>query len=329
MRAHWIVGLSCTLVIAAGSGHARAQDRIVIGTGGTAGLFYMVGSRMADVLNKHLPGASARVEVTGASLENIRRVAGGEQTIGFSSASALYEARKGEKAFPSAQPVAAVARLYPAVLQIAVISDKFKSIADLKDATVNVGPPGSNSAVFAERLLSAYGVYAQGRARHLSYAEGTRAMLSGAVHATVVLAGAPTEALVELAAQRPMRLLPVDPARVEDMLKEFSFYQVQRIPAGTYKGQAEDTIVVDDAAVLFANEKADQQLVYDITRTIFGHLDEIGGVHRDAARIRLLTAPDTPIALHPGARRYFDEIMRPSMPVPQADPPKDQGSTAQ
>jgi TRAP transporter TAXI family solute receptor len=323
VRAGWL------FAFLVGSSAAGAQERIAIGTGGTAGLFYVVGSKMAEVINKHLAGANARAEVTGASLENIRRVAAGQQTIGFASSSALYEARKGEKSFQSAQPVAAVARLYPAVLQIAVVSDKFTSIDDLKDAVINLGPPGSNSAVFAQRLLAAYGVYAKERSRFLSYAESLRAMLSGTINAAVVLAGAPTEVLVELAAQRPMRLLSVDPARLEALLKEHVYYQVDRVPAGTYKGQTEDAVVIDDAAILFANEKADQQLVYDITRTIFGHLDEIAAVHRQAMHIRLDTAPHTPIELHPGAKRYFDEVLKISKPAPDPEPLTDPAPAAE
>jgi hypothetical protein len=289
---------------------ASAQERITIGTGGTAGLFYVIGAGMAEVINKHLPGATARAEVTGASVENIRRVSAGEQTMGFSSSSTLYEAKKGEKAFKEAQPVAAIAYLYPAVLQIAVIDDKFKTIDNLKDATINLGPPGSNSAVLAERLLTAYGVFNKEKSRFLSYAEGTKAMLNGTIDAAVVLAGAPTAALVELATQRPMRLISLDPKRVEKMLKEYSFYQIYKIPAGTYKGQTADTAVINDPAVLFTSAKADEKLVYDITRTLFTNLSELGAVHAQAKAIKVETATQTPIDLHPGAKKFFGEAKK-------------------
>ena len=45
---------------------------------------------MAEALNKHMPGVTAHAEVTGASVENIRRVAAGQMTFGFSSLSMLY-----------------------------------------------------------------------------------------------------------------------------------------------------------------------------------------------------------------------------------------------
>lgn len=310
MHFRWIARAGCAAALLFGVTAAGAQERITIGTGGTAGLFYVIGAGMAEVINKHLPNATARAEVTGASVENIRRVSAGQQTIGFSSSSTLYEAKTGEKAFEKPQPVAAIAYLYPAVLQVATVNAKFKSFDDLKDATINLGPPGSNSAVLAERLLTAYGVYSKERSRNLSYAEGTKAMLNGTIDAAVVLAGAPTAALVELAAQRDMRLLSLDPARVEKMLKEYSFYQIYKIPSGTYKGQDSDVSVINDPAVLFTNASADEKLVYDITRTLFTHLDELGAVHAQAKAIKVETATQTPIDLHPGAKRFFNEAMK-------------------
>ncbi|MEX2320349.1 MAG: TAXI family TRAP transporter solute-binding subunit, partial [Saccharospirillum sp.] len=81
------------------SGMAVAEDRVSIGTGGTGGLFYVIGAGMADVINRNLDGTTARAEVTGASVENIRRVAAGQMTFGFSSSSTLYEASVGEGPF--------------------------------------------------------------------------------------------------------------------------------------------------------------------------------------------------------------------------------------
>jgi len=286
---------------------AGAAQRVAIGTGGTGGLFYIVGAGMAKVINEHLPGVTARAEVTGASIENIRRVAAGQEQVGFSSASTLYEASAGRMPFHSPQPVAAIAYLYPAVLHIAVKADsKFRTIDDLKSATINLGPPGSNSAVLGMRLLNAYGVFDISHARFLSYTEGTNAMLNGTIDATMVLAGAPTAAMIDLATQRHIRLLSVNKARIGNMLQKYRFYRLDTIPAGTYRGQDKDITVIDDPAILFTAKSVSDRMVYDITRTIFTHLDEIGAIHPQAKKIKLPTATNTPIPLHPGARRFFD-----------------------
>src|SRR5690554_2935441 len=100
-------GMAVAALLAAAP--AAAQERVSIGTGGTGGLFYIIGAGMAEVLNRNLDGTTARAEVTGASVENIRRVAAGQMTFGFSSSSTLYEASVGEGPFDGdAQDVLAI-----------------------------------------------------------------------------------------------------------------------------------------------------------------------------------------------------------------------------
>src|SRR3546814_10965346 len=114
---------------------------------------------MADVLNLKMPGTTARAEFTGASVENIRRVAADQMTFGFSSSSTLYEASVGEGPFEEALPVAAIAYLYPAVLQIATTADNgIANMEDLAGKRINPGPPGSNAARSEERRVGKEGV---------------------------------------------------------------------------------------------------------------------------------------------------------------------------
>ncbi len=285
-----------------------AAERVSIGTGGTGGLFYVIGAGMAELLNQNMPDTTARAEVTGASVENIRRVAAGQMTFGFSSSSTLYEATVAEGPFEEALDVAAMAYLYPAVLQIATIeSTGIQTMSDLAGKRINLGPPGSNSAVLVQRLMEAYGVFEPGNAQFLSYTEGATALINGTIEATVVLAGAPTAALIDLGAQRDMRLISVDQETVAPLLEQYPFYQFYEIEAGTYSGQDETVLAINDPATIFTSTSANEETVYQITKAIFDNLDELGQVHPQAAAIALETATDAPIDLHPGARRYFDE----------------------
>jgi uncharacterized protein len=287
---------------------ACAQERVSIGTGGTGGLFYVIGAGVANVINTHLDGTTARAEVTGASVENIRRVAAGQLTFGFSSSSTLYEAATGTGAFDGdKQPVAGMAYLYPAVLQVATIkSTGISGFEDLAGKRINLGPPGSNAAVLAQRLLEAYGVFDKSNVEFLSYNEGVTALTNGTVDATVVLAGAPTAALIDLDAQEDMVLLSLDEVKMAPLFKEYPFYQPYQIPAGTYPDQTGPVSVVNDPATLFVKADADPALVEKLTATIFDNLAELGEVHPQAKAINLADAPNMPIPLHAGAAAYFN-----------------------
>lgn len=302
-----ITALSASML----AGAATAAERISIGTGGTGGLFYVIGAGISDVINKHLADTSARAEVTGASVENNHRVASGQMTLGLSSSSTLYEAKHGEGPFKvsGALDVASIAYLYPAVLQVATIDGEgISSFEDLKGKRVSMGPPGSNAAVLATRLLEEYGIFDDITPRFLSYSEGVQALINGQVDATVVLAGAPTAALIDLDSQKDMKLLSADPAKLASITKKYPFYQSYTLPAGTYPDVTEPVTVINDPAILFTSGKEDQTKIYKITKTIFDHLDELGAVHPQAAKISVKTATSTPIPLHPGAEKYFNEV---------------------
>lgn len=287
----------------------QAQERFSIGTGGTGGLFYIIGAGMAEVLNKNLPDSTTRAEVTGASVENIHRVVADQLTFGFSSSSTLYEASVGEGPFQEAQPVAALAYLYPAVMQLATTTDTgVKTIKDLAGKRVNLGPPGSNAAVLAQRLLEAYGVFDPSKAQFLSYNEGTAALMNDQLDAAVVLAGAPTAALIDLGSQRDMILLSIDEETIKPMLDKYPYYQIYTLAPNTYEGQTETVLMINDPATLFTSKNAPEATIYAITKSMFDNLDSLAQVHPQAADIAIETATQTPIPLHPGAQRYFNEV---------------------
>src|SRR5690606_33689413 len=151
--------------------------------------------------------------------------------------------------------------------QIATTADTgIETMNDLAGKRVNLGPPGSNSAVLVQRLMEAYGVFDQASVQFLSYSEGTAALMNGQLDATVVLAGAPTAALIDLGAQRDMRLIPVDEETVGPLLEEYPFYQIYEMPAGTYEGQDEAVLVINDPATIFTSQFATDEQVYAITK---------------------------------------------------------------
>ncbi len=287
---------------------AQAADRVSIGTGGTGGVFYTVGAGLSDILTGIDNGISANAEVTGASIENVRRVSMGQMTIGFSSASTLYAGYHAEDPFEEKQNVMAIAALYPAVLQVAATSKSgAKSISDLKDLRISVGPPGSNSSVLAERMLTAHDAFDIGKVQFLSYGEATNAIKNGNLDASIILAGVPASAFIELATTTDSKIIPVDQESAEALIKDYPYYGLGEIPAGVYMGNDEAVPAIVDPVILFTSKDADEDLVYRITKTMMDNLDRLGEVHPAAKLITLEKAPKTPIPLHPGAERYYNE----------------------
>jgi TRAP transporter TAXI family solute receptor len=87
-----------------------------------------------------------------------------------------------------------------------------------------------------------------------------------------------------------------------------SLYAVRPIPKATYPGLPGDVQVVSVSNILAVHENLTDQLVYDITRTLFEHQSELAAIHPEAKNLSLQSAVvGSPAPFHPGALRYYQE----------------------
>lgn len=78
------------------------------------------------------------------------------------------------------------------------------------------------------------------------------------------------------------------------------------MPKGTY-GLSEEVPVVSVLAMLAVKKDLPEDLVYEITKAIYGNTDKIS--HAKGEFIKAETALDgIGIEVHPGAQKYFDEV---------------------
>ena len=135
-----------------------------------------------------------------------------------------------------------LAALYPETIQFVTTADKgIKSIADLKGKKVAVGAAGSGAEANARQILAAYGItYDDIDERFLSFGEAADALKDGNVDAGVVVAGFPTAAIQDLAANKSAAIINIDSDKADELMKKYPYYTKVSIPKGTYPGQEED-----------------------------------------------------------------------------------------
>ena len=74
------------------------DGRLFIATGNTTGVFYQIGGGLADLITRYVPGYEAHAESSGASGENIQRVASGDFDLGFANGDTTADAVTGKGA---------------------------------------------------------------------------------------------------------------------------------------------------------------------------------------------------------------------------------------
>jgi len=287
---------------------APAKKKMTIGTASIGGVFYPVGSGIANLINKYVPGVEVRVEVTGGAVENPRLVGSGETDLGITNANVGYFAEKGQKPYPRALPVRAIAYMYPSVLHMFTRADlPVRTLGDLKGRRAAAGPAGGGTMDYLRALIPAMGMNLNDfKLSFISYNDGALALQDGNVEANFVLAGMPTAAIMELSTRTPIRFLELKESFIQEFVKKYPYYTRVEIPASLYKTK-EAGVTVGVGNLLIANAKMSEEVAYRITAALFDHIDEFRKAHPSTKVVDLKLAPNTGMTLHPGAARYYRE----------------------
>ena len=81
------------------------------------------------------------------------------------------------------------------------------------------------------------------------------------------------------------------------------------LAAGMYDGMDEAVQTIGIPNVLVVNADMDEELAYQLTQLLFENTDELIAVHPAANDTTVeFTMNSTPVPLHPGALRYFEEV---------------------
>jgi len=286
------------------------KTKVTIFTGGTAGVYFPLGSKYAELLNKYSDGIDATAVTSGASVTNAKAIGTDECQAALLQNDVSFYASKGTNMFDAAIPqLQGIACLYPETIQFVVkASSPIKSLQDMAGKNVAVGAPGSGTAVACEQILTAAGVWNSITRFDLNFAEAASAIKLGEVDAGFIVAGAPTPAIEELAVSEDVRIIEVPDAILSKLLSSgYSFYVRQVIPAGTYKMSAQcSTVAVQ--AMLCVRSTVPEDVAYDMTKILFTKLDELRSAHTKANEIKLEAALNgMSLKLHPGAVKYYKE----------------------
>jgi len=290
------------------------EDQFVtILTGGSSGAYFALGGAVSNLLNENLSYVNSSVESTGASAVNATKIAMGDAEIAFAMNNVVSFAYNGVESFSEKgefNNLRGIAGLYPNHCQVVTLKKTgITQIEDLVGKSVGVGAPGSGTEVDARNILGIYGItYDDIDEDFLSYAESIEQLKNGTVDAAFLTSGLPNATIMDLATTHDVVIVPVRNEKVKELAEKMPYYKAEVVPAGTYDNETD----VETAAVvsmLITREDLDEQVVYDITKVLFGNLQSLVDTHSVAKKIDVANYYEgMPIPLHPGAERYFKEI---------------------
>jgi TRAP transporter TAXI family solute receptor len=292
---------------------AFAQEQLSIATGGTGGVYYPMGGGLAEIINAQVEGYSATAEVTGASVENMGLIATGDADLAIALADTVAQAYSGTGRFEGQQlpMVRGLASLYANMVQIVTLDGSgITSLEDLRGKRVSIGAPGSGTEVNAAAILSANGIsYDDIEEQRLNFNETADALANGDIDAGFWSVGAPTSSILNLSTTNNIVILELTDAQLEAARAADATFAVTTLAGGTYTGVDSDITVLGIPNVLVVSEEMSDDLAYAITRAMFENIADLQAVHPAANETTVeFTIAATPVPLHPGAIRYYEEI---------------------
>lgn len=299
-----------------------------IATGSTEGTYFPVGQAMAGLIS-HPPGVgrcetatvcgpagvilSARTSA--GAVENLRSVNQGLVDSGLAQGDVIADAVAGKGPFRRQGKLThlrVIAALFPEQVHlVAAAGSGIETVSDLRGKRVMLGADGSGTAATAREILGAWHLPTW-RLRLVAAGDGNPAQLlqAGKLDAYFTVAGAPLEQVRELILHGRARLVPIDGAARDRLVRSTPGLMAVVIPPGFYPGTGPvETIAM--RAFWVARDTAPDTLIYGLTRALFNPANRaaLAASHPAARDISLAKAAvDPPAPLHSGAVRFYREF---------------------
>ena len=295
-------------------------DDLELLSGSATGSWYTIGAGIADKFNDKYDGFPMTCIPGPGSIGNVPVIASGDSEIGLSYGPFLIAAQNGEAPFETSYTnLRAICAMQPTAIQplTTLNISSFGEFVDgkIKD-TLGCYPVGNASTFIVQTILKQYGLNAiediESWGAKVFYADGgslSDAWADRHIAIQMPMLNVPASSVTEaLVTRGDSHLFSLDEEVIEKLAAENGF-QAYTIPAGTYEGQTEDIHTVALPIVVFTTEDADEDLIYNFTKSVYENKEYFLGVHSSFGEFDPDTMNEgTAIALHPGAERFYKEI---------------------
>jgi len=301
----------CAASLAAAFATPLAAQQVTFMTGPQGGAWIPLGGALKGLWEKEISGLQIQ-PTPGAGIANVRGVDEGKAQIGFGNSSTTVDGLAGNPPYPKkVSNVCQLANLYPQYFQVVVTADSnVNSFADMKGKSVVTQPRGNTAELLTAEVLKINGLNYQSLSKisFQSYTDAVSLVKDG--HAQVFTLGttAPASSVMDLAAARDIRLLPVDDKTMAELKKANAGYNKLIIKAGTYPKQDKDVAAIGYSTHLVVACDLPEDLVYKMTKIMAANVDGMAAVVKSISGLTPKDmALDIGVPLHKGAAKYYRE----------------------
>lgn len=307
---HRLASLAIAALALAADAAQAQQVRLM--TGPQGGVWVPLGGALKNMWEKAIPGLSVQT-MPGAGIANIRGVDEGKADVGFGNSISSVDGINGVAPFPQkVTKVCQLANLYPQYFQmVALANSGVNGVADMKGKTIAVQPRGNTAEAISQHILKAVGMsYENVKVSFVnSYTDAASMLKDGQAQVFTLGTTIPASSVMDVAAGRDIRLVPVNNDIVAAMKKINAGYAKGVIKAGTYPKQDKDVDAIVYSAHLVVSCAMPAEQVYTMVKTMVANLPDMVAINKAMAGLTpKMMAEDIGVPFHPGAVKFYKEV---------------------
>ena len=329
LNAYTIVCIVFTLLIVF-NGAARADQVFRLGTGGSDGTYFPIGSLIAVAINdKRMETETGErllviPQRSNGSVANLVDMSEGLLEAGLAQADVVNLAYHGRGQFeniPAYRNLRTVGTLYHESVHLVARTDsEINALSDLKGKRVSVDELGSGTQLDVEPILAAHNLsFEDIQPIYLKPVDSIERMRRGLLDAFFVIAGYPLSGIQKLVDDGVGRVLSLQGENIKKLTDDYLYFTKQIIPEGIYANESEIPTLSVPAQII-VREDISEDTIYEITRILWNRdtLHSLASGHSKGAEIKAGKAlQGIGIPLHKGAARYYREAGFDLSSVPQ------------
>ena len=283
-------------------------------TAGASGALYAVGAAITNMWSNNVSGVQAASQASAGGIANLNMVSDGEAQVSIAISSNVYQCLNGTDSFKDHpyKDLKAIAGLYMNPNQVVVTAKSgINTLKDVKGKHFAVASAGSSVYNECDAHFTSAGLKFPDdiQAEYITFTDAADMLQNGSIDGAWIMSGAPASAVTQ-ALTGGCRLVDIDDSLINEMKTKYPWYASYVIKAGTYPNQDKDVHTSAIKMVMFTRGDMPEDVVYNLTKTFWEHIDELGQAQKNLKGLKPADAVKdiADVPLHPGAARYYKEI---------------------
>lgn len=284
--------------------------KISAGSGTAGGGQYVYVGGITNIVNRYVDGVEVILEATKGSGENLSLLQSGDLQIASIESSIAYNAMQGIDLEDGEEPFTEIRSMFaslPTHFIMCTLDETVTNIAEMEGKVVAFGPLTGSTDISSRAVFKELGLIDKFQVSNAGWGDCFTALGEGQVDAVTGGSIHPSGGITELEASETINFITFDEEQTQQLLDAYPYYKRVSLSSDTYKGLTSDYETIGAWQAMYTSTHIDEELVYQITKAVFEHIDILQTTHGGGFTTTLENIEEQPIPLHKGAYRYYQE----------------------